>query len=108
MGLELGNLLDDLQVPTKYTTVLLDPYVVRKGTEFTEKDIDVITEAGRELKLRLDKIQNSGSIHLKAVYEKSKVCSYEVVSLINKDDSLTCIPTILSIGTFEFISFFLR
>jgi len=72
LGTELRHLLDDINVAPEHIKILNNPASVRKGSAYTEGDIEVIMNAGREMKHALDRSRRSGSIHLQAMFEKVK------------------------------------
>lgn len=73
LGTELRHLLEDIKVGPEHLEVLNNPASVRKGSSYTETDIEVIMNAGREMKHALDRARKSGSVHLQAMFEKVKV-----------------------------------
>ena len=74
VGYDLGELLDATDLSEQHLSVIKDPLAIRKGLYLKEDEVETITNAGRALKHNIDKLKKSGSIHLRAVYEKGKVC----------------------------------
>ena len=107
LGFELGNLLESVEVPPKHIKILRKPDSVRNGSNFVEEEIELITLAGRELKHRLDKILGSESIHIRAVYEKGKVCIAQLLFICSCISYVELI-LLFCTGTFEFIRYLLR